>query len=324
VTGLPRVVFLGTPEFAVPSLEALIRLRDERKIDLMAVVTQPDRPGHRGKVTPPPVKEKAREHGVRVIQPEPLPGDGPRWKTPAMWDAVLHLHPDALVWAAYGGIVPKRVIDAVHGRAVNVHPSILPRWRGADPVAHAILAGDEDVGVTLMEGTAELDAGPIITQAMSTLVGQERMTTSELERSLAQHGGRLLYLHLLDYLSGKLKPHLQDERRATWAPKLDPKKGELDLARPADELARLVRAYSQEPGAYTFFRGDRLIVLRASVASGPDAPSGTLDVKGRIPAVATGRAWLLLDEVKPAGKRAMSGSDWARGLRDVEGARLPS
>jgi methionyl-tRNA formyltransferase len=270
------------------------------------------------------VKEKAREHGVRVIQPEPLPGDGPRWKTSAMWDEVLHLHPDALVWAAYGGIVPKRIIDAVHGRAVNVHPSILPRWRGADPVAHAILAGDEAVGVTLMEGTAELDAGPIVTQRMHTLVGQERMTSGEIERFLAQHGGRLLEESLVDYLRGKLKPRLQDERRATWAPKLDPKQGELDFARTADELARVVRAYSPDPGAYTSFRGSRFIVLRASVAEGANAPSGTLDVKGGIPAVATGRGWLLLDEVKPAGKRAMTGAEWARGLRDVEGARLPS
>jgi methionyl-tRNA formyltransferase len=314
-------VFLGTPEFAVPSLEALIRLRDQRRIDLMAVVTQPDRPGHRGRSTPPPVKEKAREHGVRVIQPEPLPGDGPRWKTSAMWDEVLHLHPDALVWAAYGGIVPKRIIDAVHGRAVNVHPSILPRWRGADPVAHAILAGDRDTGVCMMEATDDLDAGPLIT--LSTTDIPRQATTGDLEVRLAREGARLLEENLLRYLSGTLRP-LRQSGTVTWAPKLDPKQGELDLARPADELARIVRAYSPDPGAYTFFRGQRIIVLRAKAVEGASAPHGTLDVKGGVPAVATGRGWLLLDEVKPAGRRAMTGAEWARGLRDIEGARLPS
>jgi methionyl-tRNA formyltransferase len=315
-------VFLGTPEFAIPSLEALVRLRDRRVIDLMAVVTQPDRPGHRGRVTPPPVKEKAKALGILVIQPEPLLGDGPRWKTAAMWDAVLHLHPDALVWAAYGGIVPKRLIEAVHGRAVNVHPSTLPRWRGAEPVAHAILAGDEMAGVTLMEATAELDAGPIITQTFGNI--PPSATTGDLEAMLAQRGAELLERNLGGYLGGKLRASPQPSNGVTWAPKLDRKRGELDFERPAEELARIVRAYTPDPGAYTFFRGSRVNVLRASVAGGSPAEHGTLDLRGGMPAVAAGAGWLLLEEVKPAGKRAMSGADWARGLRDLEGARLPS
>lgn len=315
-------MFLGTPEFAVPSLEALVRLRDRRAIDLMAVVTQPDRPGHRGQMTAPPVKEKALAHGLRVIQPEPLLGNGPRWKTSAMWDEVLHLHPDALVWAAYGGIVPKRLIEAVHGRAVNVHPSFLPRWRGADPVAHAILAGDEMTGVTLMEGTGELDAGPIIAQA--TVPMSADRTTGELESELAAHGAQLLEERLAEYLGGRVKPRHQDPDKVTWAPKLDPKRGELDFSRPAEELVRLIHAYTPDPGAYTFLRGQRIGILRASVADGASATPGTLDMKGDVPAVAAGGRWLLLDEVKPAGKRAMSGADWARGLRDLEGVRLPS
>jgi methionyl-tRNA formyltransferase len=288
----------------------------------MAVVTQPDRPGHRGRVTPPPVKERAGALGIRVIQPAPLHGDGPRWDTTAMWEKVLHLHPDALVWAAYGGIVPRRLIEAVDGRAVNVHPSFLPRWRGADPVAHAILAGDEMVGVTLMQGTTELDAGPIITQA-AVHVGQQG-STGEVEALLAERGARLLEDTLPRYLAGQVTPHRQADAGATWAPKLDPKKGELDFARPADELVRVVRAYTPDPGAYTFFRGKRLGILRASVAGGSPAEHGTLDLKGGTPAVAAGAGWLLLGEVRPAGKRAMSGADWVRGLRGTEGARLPS
>jgi methionyl-tRNA formyltransferase len=288
----------------------------------MAVVTQPDRPGHRGRIAAPPVKEKAAALGIRVIQPAPLPGDGPRWDTPAMWEQVLHLHPDALVWAAYGGIVPKKLIDAVHGRAVNVHPSMLPRWRGADPVAHAILAGDELTGVTLIEGTEALDRGPIIAQLGIGI--PPRATTGELEGLLAVRGARLLEDKLPDYLRGGIGLHRQAEAGATWAPKLDPKKGELDFSRPAEELVRIVRAYTPDPGAYTLFRGKRLGILRASVAGGSPAEHGTLDVKGNVPAVAAGAGWLLLDEVRPAGKRAMSGADWARGLRDREGVRLPS
>ncbi|MBI2324437.1 MAG: methionyl-tRNA formyltransferase [Chloroflexi bacterium] len=312
-------MFLGTPVFAVPSLEVLIRLRDRRAIDLIAVVTQPDRPGHRGRISSSPVKSSALAHGVGVVQPEPLPGNGPRWRTSAMWDAVLHLHPDALVWAAYGGLVPKRILDAVHGRAVNVHPSLLPRWRGAEPVAHAILAGDRTTGVTLMEGTTELDAGAIVVQMLVDV--PEDATTGELEVDLAEHGARLLERYLPDYLAGKLRTHPQSGT-VTWAPKLEPKGGELDFSLPAEGLARIVRAYSPEPGAHTFFHGRRINVLRATAVAGPNAPIGALVKAGAT--VKAGTAWLRLDEVQPAGKRAMSGADWARGLRDLEGARLPS
>lgn len=310
-------MFLGTPAFAVPSLEVLVRLRDRGAIDLVGVVTQPDRPGHRGRITSPPVKSTALARGVDVIQPEPLPGGGPPWKTSAMWDAVLRLSPDAVVWAAYGGLVPRRVLDAVHGRAVNVHPSLLPRWRGAEPVAHAILAGDRTTGVTLMEGTTELDAGAVIVQMVADVPADA--TTGELEVDLAEHGARLLERHLPDYLAGKLLTHPQSGT-VTWAPKLEPKGGELDFTRPAEEIARVVRAYSPDPGAYTFFRGRRITILRASAVPGADAAAGTL-VDGSVVA-AGGR--VRLDQVIPAGKRPMSGADWVRGLRDLEGARLPS
>jgi methionyl-tRNA formyltransferase len=296
-------------------------MRDRREVELTAVVTRPDRPGHRGRITPPPVKDAALAHGVQVIQPAPRPGNGPRWSTAEMWDEVMRLRPDALVWAAYGGIVPKRVIEAAHGRAVNVHPSILPRWRGAEPVAHAILAGDPETGVCLMEATAELDAGPLITLVTQAIPAN--VTTGELEASLAMEGARLLEAHLLGYLAGSLRP-LPQSGEVTWAPKLDPSKGELDFTRPAEELARVVRAYSPQPGAFTSLRGQRIVVLRASVEGGAPKEHGTLKVERGDPHVAAGAGWLRLDEVKPAGKRAMSGADWARGLRGIEGATLPS
>jgi methionyl-tRNA formyltransferase len=298
----------------VPSLEALIDLRQQGRIDLAGVVTQPDRPGHRRRVQAPPVKEVAIAAGVDVLQPARLRGE--------TLDAVLALRPTALVWAAYGNLVPKRLLDAVDGRALNVHPSLLPRWRGAEPVAHAILAGDEKTGVTLMEGTAALDAGAVVMQERVDIDGHE--TTGELEARLALLGARLLERDLLRYLTGELTPVPQDETLVTWAPKLEPARGQLDLTRDALELARVVRAYTPDPGAYSFYRGTRLGILRAAAAPGPAAEQGTLRLEGGVPQVATASGWIALEEVRPSGKRAMPGADWARGLRDLESARLPS
>ncbi len=289
-------------------------MRDRAEIELVGVVTQPDRPGHRGRVTAPAVKERAVALGVPVLQPERLRGEALR--------EIASLGPDALVWAAYGNIVPQALIDAVHGRALNVHPSMLPRWRGAEPVAHAILAGDETAGVTLMQGTADLDAGPIVAQAVVEI--PPTATTGELEAILAERGARLLEPKLSAYLAGEVRLHRQAEVGVTWAPKLDPAKGELDLERPADELVRVVRAYTPDPGAYTFFRGTRLKVLRASVAGGSPAEHGVLALRDGTPHVAAGAGSLRLDQVQPAGKRPMSGADWARGIRDLSGATIPS
>lgn len=305
----------------MPSLEALIDLRQAGAIAIAGVVTQPDRVGHRGRTAVPPVKEVATAAGVEILQPERLRGDA--------LERVLALGPDTLVWAAYGDRIPASLIDAVGGRALNVHPSLLPRWRGAAPVAHAILAGDPETGVTLMEGTAELDAGPILAQERVPIGAAE--SRGELEARLAGVGARLLERELPRYLAGRLAARAQDPSLVTWAPKLDPADGELDLAGPADQLARTVRAFTPDPGAFTFFRGARIGVLRASVADGaPDPPPGTRAVpgtvalRGGVPHVATGAGWLRLDEVRPAGKRAMGGADWARGLHAVEGARVPS
>ncbi len=260
------------------------------------------------------MKERALACGVHVLQPARLRGGALR--------GILELRPDALVWAAYGNLVPAALLDAVGGRALNVHPSLLPRWRGAEPIAHAILAGDARTGVTLMEGTAELDAGAIVAQEEVEIGGSE--TTGELEERLARLGGEMLERDLPLYLEGEIVPRPQDPGGATWAPKLDPKGGALDLEKPADELARIVRAYTPDPGAFTTFRGQRIGVRRASVAGGAPAQHGVVALRGGVPHLAAGAGWLRLDEVKPAGKRAMSGADWARGARGLEGATLPS
>jgi len=299
----------------VPSLEALERLREKGTVQVVGVVTQPDRPASRGIVREPAVKQSAREMGLAVLQPERL--------DPKAVAALLALRPELLVWAAYGNRIPKSLLDAVAGRAVNVHASLLPRWRGAAPIAHAILAGDSETGATLMEGTPDLDAGPILAQARTKLAPTENR--GELETRLAKLGAELLERELPRYLDRKLVRRPQDVREVTLAPKLDPRKGELDPSRPAEELSRVVRAFAPDPGAFVTFRGQRIRVLRATAVGRRGADHGTFEIQGGVPHVAAGGGWLRLDEVKPAGKRAMTGADWARGLRDVTTReRVPS
>jgi methionyl-tRNA formyltransferase len=307
-------VFLGTPEFAVPSLEAVDRLCDRGALELTAVVTQPDRAGDRGRLSVPAVKARALAFGVPVLQPARI--------DEAALREILALRPELVVWAAYGNRVPRALLDAVHGRAVNVHASLLPRWRGAAPIAHAILAGDHETGVTLMEGTAALDEGPILAQERTPIGDAE--SAGDLTRRLALLGAGMLERELPRYIAGQLHATPQDASLATLAPKLTSRDGELDFARPADELARRVRALTPEPGAWTTFRGDRLVVAGATVSGGTPKEHGVLEIHDGRPEVAAGAGWLRLEMVRPAGKRTMTGEDWARGLRGIVGARLPS
>lgn len=309
-----RVLFLGTPEFAVPSLDALARLVSRLEIVLVGVVTQPDRPGHRGRLTAPPVKERARELGLEVWQPPRLGRDA--------LATLIAQRPQALVWAAYGNIIPASLLDAVGGKAVNVHASILPRWRGAAPIQHAILAGDDDTGVTLMEGTAALDAGPILYSEATPINAWD--TAGDLTARLAAMGGQLLERKLPSYLRGELRGREQDEAKVTWAPKITSADAALDFTRPADELGRRVRAMTPEPGAFTTLGGNRIVVTRASVTGGFPKEHGVVQLRDGVPHVAAGAGWVRLDEVRPAGKRTMTGADFARGARDLDGSRVPS
>lgn len=297
----------------MPSLDAVDRLCDAGVLSLVGVVTQPDRPGDRGRPAPPPVKARAQALGVPVLQPARLAGDG--------LAAVIALRPALLVWAAYGNLIPPALLDAAGGSAVNVHASLLPRWRGAAPVARAILAGDVETGVSLMAGTAALDAGPVLAIARTAIGADE--DAGMLAARLAEIGAALLERELPRYLRRELAPVPQDERGVTWATKLTTSDGVLDWARPAEELARRVRAMTPEPGAFTTFRGRRLGVVRATVAGGAPAAHGVVRVPGGVPHVAAGAGLLRLDLVTPAGKRAMPGADWARGIRSLDGTRLP-
>ena len=310
----PRVVFLGTPAFAVPSLDALWRLQEGGAISVVGVVTQPDRPGNRGRLTASAVKERAGALGLPVFQPSKLER--------ATIDELTSLRPDVLVWAAYGNLIPRALIDAAKKRAVNVHASLLPRWRGAAPVARAILEGDRETGVTLMEGTPELDAGPILVQERTAIAPTE--TAGQLTTRLGEMGGRLLERELPRYINGEVRGKPQDPQRVTVAAKLTTADGLIDWTRPADEIARRIRGASPDPGAHTTFNGQRLVIARATVAGGSPSHNGTVRIRDGVPHVAGGAGWVRLDEVRPAGRRTMSGADWARGARDLDGVRVPS
>jgi methionyl-tRNA formyltransferase len=295
-----RIVFMGTPEFALPTLAMLL----ERQ-NVVLVYTQPDRPAGRGRrMKESPVKGLARSAGVPVEQPPSLRGDGPA--------AVLAAYePDVVVVAAYGLILPPAVLAAPSHGALNVHASLLPRWRGAAPVQRAILAGDKESGVSIMLMDPGLDTGPVLARR-ATPVGPEE-TAGELGMRLAVLGAELLGETLGPWLAGGLVPQPQDDAGSTAAPKLAPAERELDWTDSATNLARRVRALAPAPGARTWTPDGPLKVLRARAVSG-SLRAGAVNMESGAPRVGCGGGGMLvLETVQPAGRRAMSGADFARG-----------
>jgi len=295
-----RIAFAGTPEFAVPTLEAIVAAGAEVPL----VLTQPDRPAGRGRrLTPPPVKRAAEAHGLRVEQPERLRDPS----LPAAWG--LEQPPDLLVVVAYGLLLPDWLLAWPRAGCVNIHASLLPRWRGAAPIQHAILAGDAVTGVSLMRMDKGLDTGPIYAQR-STPIGPED-TAGDLHDRLARLGAELAAEALPGVLDGSLEAVPQDERAATYAPKIDKADARLDFRRPADELARRVRAYHPWPVAFAELSDGRTLRVHAAKAL-PDADTGGAP-PGRIIAaaragidVATGRGVLRLTRVQPPSSRPMA------------------
>lgn len=309
-----RVVFMGTPDFAVPTLEMLLDLHE-----VAAVFTQPDRPAGRGR-TPrqSPVKQLALEHRVAVMQPTSLRKD------PGAVAALRDLGADIVVVAAYGLLLPQDVLNATPGRAVNVHASLLPRWRGASPVNHAILEGDARTGATIMLLDAGWDTGPILAQRGTTIGPDE--TAGELTDRLATLGADLLAETLPGWLSGAIDPLPQDDAAATLAPRLEKKDGCLDWRLPGAALARRVRALQPWPGSFTTLPGgERLKVHRATAIDEVDpGPPGLVVVSDDGLAVVAGRGLLRLDDVQAAGRRRVTGSEFARGRQALAGTVLPS
>ena len=304
MTGAVRTVFLGTGAFAVPILAALA---DQPTVDLLAVVTAPQRAGSRGRLTDPPIAAWAQEHGLPMLRPDRLRG-------PDAIAQVVELQPELLVLADYGQIVPKSLLDVPPRGALNVHPSLLPRHRGATPIPAAILAGDAETGVTLMRMDAGLDSGPVVAQSRVALSGSE--TAPKLEDELASLGARLLVATLPRWLAGDITPQAQDERNATMTKPLRREDGRLDPSKSAAELERQVRAYQPWPGSFIDAATGRLVVWAAHPGR---ARPHTVQVGALIAmpdgglAVAASDALLILDEVQPQGGRRMTAAELLRG-----------
>ena len=309
----PRIVFMGTPEFAVGSLAALLALQQQGALELVAVVTQPDKPKGRGQaLSAPPVKELALAHGLPVLQPQKL-------RTPPFSEVLRELRPDACVVTAYGKILPEDLLAVPRLGCVNVHASLLPRFRGAAPIQWAIAHGDAETGVCLMQMDAGLDTGPVLACRRLPILPEE--TSAGLHEKLAALGGQLLREELPRFLRGELQAMAQPSEGAVYAPMIQKEDGLLDFTRPARELERRVRAFTPWPGAYTWLEGARLKVHRVQVAQGQGEP-GTLLAAG--PAgleVACAEGSLRLLEVQPEGKRAMGAADFLSGRKLVPGSR---
>ncbi|HEX2755093.1 MAG TPA: methionyl-tRNA formyltransferase [Candidatus Limnocylindrales bacterium] len=303
-----RTVFLGSGRFAQPILG---RLAAHPAIDIVAVVTAPPRPvGRRQVETATPVESAARELGLEVLTPA-------RLRDPAALADILGLEPALIVLADYGQIVPAALLDLPHG-ALNLHPSLLPRHRGATPIPAAILAGDLETGVSLMRMDAGLDTGPLVAVEHVSLAGDE--TAPALEARLAIVAAGLLARVLDPWLAGELEPEPQSVDGASLTRPLRRRDGRIDPDLPAVLLERRVRAHLPWPGSFVEIDGDRLVVLDAAVtASDADDEPGRLVPDERGLALATRAGRLLLDEVQPAGGRPMSGEAFVRGRPSVLG-----
>ena len=295
---------MGSPDFSLRTLRALANA-----YDVVGVVTQPDRASGRGReLKAPPVKTLALELGIPVIQTE-------RLRQPEAMEQLRAWNHDLIVVAAFGQILRKDVLDLPAHGCINVHASLLPRWRGAAPINAAILNGDEETGVTIMQMDVGLDTGPMLSQR-SIRIRRDDTAGSVFEK-LSQLGADLLIETLPDYLSGTLKPTPQPDEGMSYAPMIKKEEGQLDFTQDAIALERRVRAFNPWPGAYMDFDGMNLKVHRAHVEVN-NAPVGKRLVWHGQPAVAAGGGILVLDEVQPAGKKSMTGKAFLAGARNWE------
>jgi methionyl-tRNA formyltransferase len=306
-------VFFGSPQFAVPTLERLIGSRHA----VVGVVTQPDRPRGRGQaISEGPIKALARDQGLPILQPD-------RLKDAEFLHAFAALSADLGVVAAYGKILPEDVLRIPRFGLINVHASLLPRWRGAAPIERAVMAGDTETGVTIMRVVRALDAGPTFASVVRPIDPDE--TASEVERDLASAGANLL-VEVVDRLEeGRASEAPQDESLATYAPRLTKEEGLLDWREPARVLHNKVRGLHPWPHAFTFLGGSRYIILHTSPA-GPNpsgaSPGTVLEAAGDRFTVTCGDGVLRVLEIQAEGRRPMAPREFLAGHRIQPGARF--
>ena len=316
-----RILFFGTATFAVPALNALLQSPD---YEVIGVVTQPDKPhGRGGKADSAPVKSAAMTAGLPLYQPEKV-------RAKSFVETVRTLKPDVLVVAAFGQIIPQGMLDIPRFGSVNVHGSLLPRWRGAAPIQYALMAGDPETGVTTMLMDAGLDTGDMLLRRALPLTDDDNYGT--VERKLADIGAPLLLVTLADLAAGRAVRVPQNPDLVTLAPSLPPDTGEFDWTRGAHDLHNLTRGVTPRPGAYAYYGGRRIKILKTRLAG---ANSDSHGQDGRSPTTApgviesvgthgitvgTGKGALVLIEVQPESKARMAADAWARGARIMNAA----
>jgi methionyl-tRNA formyltransferase len=309
-----NLIFCGTPQFAVPTLEKLV----EEKFSIQLIITNPDEPRGRGhKVQPSPVKEAALKHGLAVYQPAKVKTDETR-------EYLSQFRPDAMVIVAYGHIVPQWMIDLPPLGCINLHASLLPKYRGAAPINWAIIRGEKETGITTMKIDAGMDTGDMLLERRETIRDDD--TTETLGARLSVMGADLMIETLRKLERGEIAPRPQDSSKATIAPKVKKEDGVIDWSLTAEEIERRVRGLAPWPGAFTSFRGMRLHVWRAeavAAAEGSSAAPGMISAAGKRLAVACGAGTqLLLHEVQMEGRKRISARDFANGAHAESGEKL--
>lgn len=309
-----RVVFFGTPDFAVPTLEALLRSPHI----VCGVVTQPDRPRGRGqRILDAPVKTAAAAAGAPILQPQ-------RLRDAAFLETLTALRPDLGVVAAYGKILTDHLLAIPKYGFINVHASLLPRYRGAAPVHRAVIAGERETGVTIMRVVKALDAGPMLADARRPIAADE--TSGEVERDLARVGAALLIATLDEWAAGRLRETPQDDSQATYAHKLQKDEGRIDWRWPAERLHNLIRGLHPWPHAFTFLGSRRFIVRRSrwSLEPASEAAGTVVEAAGDRLGVATGSGLLEITEIQSEGKRPMTVREFLAGHPLSRGERFES
>lgn len=305
-----KVVFMGTPDFSVPTLQALIDNHD-----VIGVVTQPDRPaGRGGKVRMSPIKELALQHDIPVFQPNKI-RKAEAIETLRQWDA------DVYVVAAFGQILPQTLLDIPRYGSINVHASLLPRWRGAAPIHAAIREGDAETGITIMLMDAGLDTGPMLSKRAIPIENAE--TGQSLHDKLSALGGELLIETLPKYFSGELQPQAQPEDGITYCPQIDKQEGSIDWSQDANSIERLVRAFTPWPGTFTQWNGKQLKIHAGTVTDG-NLAVGTVGIVNDEVAIGTGDGLFLPTVIQLAGKSRTDITSFINGYQDFIGSTLPS
>jgi methionyl-tRNA formyltransferase len=298
-----RIVFAGTPDVAIPSLDALADSRHE----LRAVVTRPDAPSGRGKrLTASPVAQRAADLGLEVLKPQ-------RPRDEEFVSRLTEIAPECCPVVAYGALLPQRVLDIPQHGWVNLHFSLLPAWRGAAPVQHAILAGDQVTGATTFRIVLELDAGPIFATVTEPIRSDD--TAGDLLHRLSLSGARLLVDTLDGIEDGTLTatPQPRSDSQVSYASKINVEDAQIDWTQPAEVVERLIRACAPAPGAWTTFRDERFKINSAQL-SDSELPPGAVEITKRAVRIGTGSRALELGEVQAQGKKPMAAADWARGI----------